>query len=158
MAMGAFVVDVITKALGVALLSTAPIRVGRFVTFHVVRNRGVEFGIGSGVASGLILAVTGVVAALVAIAGWRGTIATAMAAGLIVGGATANLLDRAVGGQMVDLMDLGWWPAFKFADSSIVLVVPLLAVSPRHGHRSTHVGRPASKDIAGRIRRSAKHR
>ena len=38
------------------------------------------------------------------------------AAGLVLGGAFANVVDRAVGGTVVDFVDVGWWPSFNLAD------------------------------------------
>ncbi len=46
---------------------------------------------------------------------------------LILGGALANMTDRIVRGAVVDFLDIHWqgmhWPAFNFADMSIVIGV-----------------------------------
>lgn len=39
----------------------------------------------------------------------------------LVGGATANLIDRARTGQVIDFMDFRVWPVFNIADVAIVL-------------------------------------
>lgn len=56
--------------------------------------------------------------------------------GLIIGGALGNLIDRAArhNHQVVDFLDLGWWPVFNVADIAIVggviivLVVTVLEI------------------------------
>ncbi len=42
------------------------------------------------------------------------------AAGLLVGGALGNLIDRAFRGYVVDFVDLGFWPVFNVADIAVV--------------------------------------
>ncbi|HBL09376.1 MAG TPA: hypothetical protein DDZ64_10035, partial [Acidimicrobiaceae bacterium] len=51
-----------------------------------------------------------------------------IAVGVVVGGAVANLVDRALrsddgfmGGAVVDFVDLQWWPVFNVADSAVVV-------------------------------------
>ncbi|MBI4234569.1 MAG: signal peptidase II [Chloroflexi bacterium] len=46
--------------------------------------------------------------------------------GLQLGGAMGNLVDRVRLGYVVDFIDLGWWPVFNVADSSIVIGIILL--------------------------------
>ena len=48
------------------------------------------------------------------------------AIGLQLGGALGNLLDRIVYGSVVDFIDVGWWPIFNLADSSIVVGMAIL--------------------------------
>ena len=47
--------------------------------------------------------------------------------GLQLGGATGNLLDRVLLGHVTDFLDVGPWPVFNLADSSIVVGLVLLA-------------------------------
>ncbi|MBI4448700.1 signal peptidase II [Candidatus Woesearchaeota archaeon] len=42
-------------------------------------------------------------------------------AGLILGGAAGNLMDRFLYGAVIDWIDLGWWPVFNIADSAITI-------------------------------------
>ena len=49
-----------------------------------------------------------------------------VAIGLQLGGALGNLLDRIVYGSVVDFIDVGWWPIFNLADSSIVVGMAIL--------------------------------
>jgi signal peptidase II len=52
--------------------------------------------------------------------------------GLILGGATGNLIDRARLGYVVDFLDLYWrnhhWPTFNVADVGITVGVFLLLI------------------------------
>ena len=49
-----------------------------------------------------------------------------LAIGLQLGGAFGNLLDRIRLGSVIDFIDIGWWPIFNIADSSIVTGIGLL--------------------------------
>lgn len=48
--------------------------------------------------------------------------------GLVLGGATGNLIDRVRLGYVVDFIDLRWWPVFNLADSALVIGVLILVV------------------------------
>lgn len=48
--------------------------------------------------------------------------------GLLLGGAVGNLIDRLVLGRVTDFLDVGAWPVFNLADSSIVTGVIMLAI------------------------------
>ena len=49
-----------------------------------------------------------------------------LAVGLQLGGAVGNLIDRIRLGEVVDFIDVGWWPVFNLADSSIVVGIAIL--------------------------------
>lgn len=49
--------------------------------------------------------------------------------GLVLGGALGNLTDRLRFGEVIDFIDLGFWPVFNFADSAIVVGTVLVAYS-----------------------------
>jgi signal peptidase II len=49
--------------------------------------------------------------------------------GLLLGGALGNLTDRLRMGEVVDFIDVGPWPVFNLADSSIVVGMTLLVAS-----------------------------
>lgn len=46
--------------------------------------------------------------------------------GLIMGGAFGNIIDRIRLGYVVDFIQVGWWPIFNLADSSIFIGAALL--------------------------------
>jgi signal peptidase II len=105
-----------------------------------VRNRGIAFGMFSdGGALLVIFALAALAALLVFFATHRGRPLVWLPTGLLIGGATGNLIDRVAEGAVVDFVDLPWWPAFNLADVAITLgVLALLYVlegPPRHGRR-----------------------
>jgi len=110
---------------------------GCFGLVHV-RNTGVAFSLLSNldhrwVHPLLILATVlamGAVLAYIAYLPCRG--AAPVGLGLILGGATGNLIDRARLGYVVDFLDLYWrnhhWPTFNVADVGITVGVVLLVI------------------------------
>ena len=48
--------------------------------------------------------------------------------GLDLGGAIGNLIDRIRFGEVTDFIDVGFWPVFNLADSSIVIGTFLIAL------------------------------
>ena len=52
-----------------------------------------------------------------------------LTSGLILGGAFGNLIDRVVAGKVTDFIDVGPWPIFNIADSSIVVGITVLCAS-----------------------------
>ncbi|HJP28112.1 MAG TPA: signal peptidase II [Dehalococcoidia bacterium] len=49
-----------------------------------------------------------------------------IAFGLQFGGAIGNIADRIRLGHVIDFIDVGWWPVFNIADSSIVIGIGLM--------------------------------
>ncbi len=54
---------------------------------------------------------------------------TRVTVGLLLGGAVGNLIDRMVAGRVTDFIDVGPWPIFNLADSSITVGITLLIAS-----------------------------
>jgi signal peptidase II len=138
------VLDWTSKLLATWLLGQSSLGSG-WARLRVVRNSGVAFGIGAGLSEWIVLGMTGIVVAVVAAAMWRGAPRAPVLGGLILGGALANVLDRAVGGTVVDLIDIGSWPTFNMADAFIVVGVVLLAV-----RGESDGGNPAELSRTGR--------
>lgn len=59
----------------------------------------------------------------------RGVGATAVGLAAVLGGAAANLLDRASDGTVTDYLHTGWWPTFNLADIAIVTGASLLLLA-----------------------------
>ena len=102
-----------------------------------VRNRGIAFGMFSGGGILLVLfAVAALIALLVFFARHRDRPLVWLPTGLLIGGATGNLIDRTREGEVTDWFDLPYWPAFNLADVAITFgVLTLLYVlegPPRH--------------------------
>jgi signal peptidase II len=97
-------------------------------------NSGGAFGLGQS-APWVFVAATIIVAAAIVASSFRlRNGPTAVALGLILGGAFGNLTDRAVrgdgllSGRVVDFIDFHIWPVFNVADSAIVIGAVLLAM------------------------------
>lgn len=129
-AIGVLAADQATKALARSLLDrgeSAELLLG--ISFVNVRNDGIAFGILGGNGA-LVLAIT-----LLAVAGLGYYLVTQpvrpgqwLAVGLLVGGASGNLLDRLALGEVTDFIDLPAWPAFNVADIAITLGIAALVV------------------------------
>jgi signal peptidase II len=109
-----------------------------FFDLVIVWNRGVSFGMlgGSGALPPWVLSSVAVAISIVLFLWLRRVTSrwSALAIGLVIGGAVGNVIDRALWGAVFDFADFhigGWhWPAFNVADAAIVLgVVALLAES-----------------------------
>jgi len=121
--------DIITKAVVVATLSDrAPIRLlGGLLTLRVTRNPGAAFSIGGpSVTAVFALIAVGVIVFILRTSRRIQSLAWAVTLGLLLGGATGNLIDRLVRapgpfrGYVVDWIQLPHWPVFNVADSCIV--------------------------------------
>lgn len=123
----AVVADALTKLAAVRWL-TGTVDLG-VLDLRVTRNPGVAFSLGADQPAVVVLAFTGVAVLALAVAAWRGHLGGSLPAGLVVGGGLANLADRAIGGSVVDLFDLGWWPVFNLADVFITTGVGLLLLA-----------------------------
>lgn len=120
------IVDWATKALAAITLDDRVVEVRSVLTFRLGHNPGVAFGLGNRLPGAVVIAVTAVVTIVVAVSAVRGAFHPPGAAGLVLGGAVANLGDRLVGGTVVDFLDLGWWPSFNVADIAITSGVALV--------------------------------
>jgi signal peptidase II len=105
-----------------------------------VRNRGIAFGLFSDGGILLVLfAIAALIALLIFFASHRDRPLVWLPTGLLIGGATGNLIDRTREGGVTDFIDLPWWPAFNVADIAITFgVLSLLYVlegPPRHAAR-----------------------
>lgn len=98
------------------------------ITLRTTKNSGIAFGAGAGRSPAIIITITGIVVAAMAIAAWRGKLGDSpIGAGLIVGGGVANLADRLTDGSVIDIFDLGWWPVFNLADVALIAGILLAA-------------------------------
>lgn len=122
-------VDIATKELMIGLLggSQPPIEVvDGVLTLVLVRNSGAAFGIGTGLTAVFTVVAIIVVVAIVRISMKVRCVPWAVALGLLLGGATGNLVDRLLRppapfrGHVVDWIQLPYWPVFNIADSAIV--------------------------------------
>jgi signal peptidase II len=117
-----------------------------FLDLVNVRNTGVAFGF---LADGGALVLVGVAAALLAlvvfVVSHGGRPLVWLPAGLLLGGAAGNLLDRVRDGSVTDFLKLPAWPAFNVADIAITFgVLSLLYVLEGPPRRREEAARRAA--------------
>ena len=129
------VLDIATKVLVVAELEgrrTVELLGGQLL-IRVSRNPGAAFSFAEGATVLFTAVAIAVVVVIVRVSRRLYSRGWAVALGLLLGGATGNLVDRLLRtpgpgrGAVVDFIDFQVWPSFNVADSAIV-VGGLLAV------------------------------
>jgi signal peptidase II len=116
--------DLGLKAWAERALPGAPVEGGP-LDLQLAFNPGVAFSFAADAPAWPVLAGTGAITAAVSAALWR-TAPTArrrpwgIALAAVLGGAAANLVDRAPDGVVTDYRHTGWWPTFNLADAFIV--------------------------------------
>ena len=103
--------------------------------FNLAFNRGMAFSQATG--AGPVIGALGFVIVIVIVLWLRrsATGVAAVAAGMIVGGAVGNLIDRLLRGEawlrgaVVDFIDLQWFPIFNIADSAISIGAVLMILA-----------------------------
>jgi signal peptidase II len=145
LAVAVFVIaaDVISKAIVVARMPDhPPIRLlGGLLTITLTRNGGAAFSIGTSMTIVFTAIALGVVVYILRAARNLRSIGWAISLGLLLGGATGNLIDRifrAPGvfqGHVVDWIELPHWPVFNLADSAIVCAGVLIVLLALRGIR-----------------------
>jgi signal peptidase II len=124
--------DQVTKTLAIDHLKVGvPRHLFWTLQLNLTFNTGIAFSQATGKSTLVTIVGLAVLTALVVIAGrTRGT-GTAIALGLIIGGAVGNLADRIVRhhtGGVIDFIDPRWWPVFNVADAAVTVGAVLAAV------------------------------
>lgn len=117
-----------------AIGAKSPVEVTSFFRLVMVWNYGVSFGMFSEPGTASVGMLVGVAAVMVAIMSYWLLRAndrfTALAIGMIIGGAIGNVIDRLRFSAVADFFDFHimhyHWPAFNIADSFICIGVALL--------------------------------
>ncbi len=116
------------------MLHRPPIEITSYFNLVAVWNTGISFGMFAGYNQPLLLILLSF-AIVTVLAVWLVRCHSrwlAISLGLVIGGATGNVVDRLRFGKVFDFLDfhIGWlhWPAFNIADSSIFIGVVLLCI------------------------------
>ena len=136
LAVGIFFLDRVTKMWALTACHE-PCVLNRFVSFELVRNIGVSWGLFSGVEGPFILILNGLVISISLVFAfiawyrfWLGR--TIWAEAMVLGGALSNILDRFVYGGVIDFIVLSYkdwtWPVFNIADVFIVFGIGVLVL------------------------------
>jgi signal peptidase II len=134
--------DQLTKAWAMHNLADGPVDVVGPVRFALTRNTAGAFGLGGALVPFLAVGALVLVVALVTRADVIARPGLALAAGLVLGGALGNLVDRLarspglLRGAVVDFVDLRWWPVFNLADAAITCGCVLLVLLSFGGSRT----------------------
>jgi signal peptidase II len=135
--------DRLTKVWAEQRLPGHPIEVIQGVlTFRFATNPGGAFSLGQD-APWFFATATLIVSVLIVATAFRHTSrVTALALGLVLGGALGNLIDRLTRGErftghVVDFIDLQIWPVFNVADAAIVTGAVILAAGSFLRDRAT---------------------
>ena len=120
------VLDQLTKHWALQALADGPIDLVGSLRLNLVFNDRAAFSLGGG--NTAVIASIGIVLVAVLVTmglraerrGW------ALGLGIVLGGALGNLVDRAfragdgfLGGRVVDMVDVQWWPVFNVADAAL---------------------------------------
>jgi signal peptidase II len=126
---GVLALDIVSKLLVVAELSdrTQPVRLlGGFLKLLVSRNPGAAFSIGTSLTIVFSAIAVSVIVLILRTSRRIRSLPWALSLGLLLGGATGNLIDRIFRspglfrGYVVDWIEVPHWPVFNLADSAIV--------------------------------------
>ncbi len=135
-ALGVLVLDQVTKSLALAHLAAGPVHLIGPLSLALAFNTGIAFSLGASLPGAIVALGAVLVAALAVSVRLVRSPGTAVAVGLLLGGALGNLADRLVRanhGAVVDFVHLGFWPTFNLADVAVVSGCALLAL--RAGRR-----------------------
>jgi len=132
--------DQLTKQWALSTLADGPVDLVGSLRLKLVFNDSAAFSIGGG--NTTVIALIGVVVAGVIVRlGLRAERRLwAIGLGIVLGGALGNLADRAfragdgfLGGRVVDMVDLQWWPVFNLADAALWVGIAVLFFASRDG-------------------------
>ncbi|MEI8241054.1 MAG: signal peptidase II [Actinomycetota bacterium] len=134
--------DQVTKHWAVKSLSNgAPHHVIWTLQWNLSFNSGMAFSTGTGVGRIIGILAFGVVIAIVVGTRRNPSRLVAVAAGLVLGGAIGNLLDRLfrgdgfLNGAVVDFIDFQWFPIFNVADMGVNVGAALFIIWSLTGDR-----------------------
>lgn len=116
-------IDLGAKAWAQQALVDAPIEAWP-VNLQLAFNPGMAFSFAADAPAGVVITVAGLITTALAVWAWRiaptARLAWRAAIAAILGGALANVIDRAGDGVVTDYLHTGWWPTFNLADVFIV--------------------------------------
>jgi signal peptidase II len=134
LALTIFIIDRATKLAALAWCMDNTCTINSFLSFEVVFNRGISWGIFHSQSDALFFVVSLIIALITALLCWyayqRYMQGNAIAAELcIIVGSCCNLIDRVLYGGVIDFIILSYnnvsWPVFNIADAVIILGVGL---------------------------------
>jgi signal peptidase II len=130
------VLDQLTKHWALQALADGPIDLVGSLRLNLVFNDRAAFSLGGGGNTAVIASIGLVLVAVLLTMGLRAERqGWALGLGIVLGGALGNLTDRAfragdgfLGGRVVDMVDLQWWPVFNVADAALWVGIGVLVL------------------------------
>ena len=111
------------------------------IQLRLAFNSGVAFGLGDTLPGGVVLGITGLIIAGLAVFAWRAsrtaTLPLRLGLAAVLAGAIANLVDRAADGVVTDYLHTGWFPTFNLADVFITVGAAALVLASLRATDST---------------------
>ena len=142
-------IDLTAKAASQARLADSTVDLG-LLQLQLAYNSGVAFSMGDRLPVGVVVAITAAISVALSVYAWRraphaGWVER-IAGGAVIGGAIANVLDRARDGVVTDYLHTGWWPTFNLADTFLVTGFIVIALLHARPERTTHTAGGPIKD------------
>ena len=129
-------IDLTAKAASEARLANSTVDLG-LLQLRLGYNSGMAFSMGDKLPAGVIVAITTMISIALAAYVWHRALharrVETIAGGAVLGGAVANVIDRARDGVVTDYLHTGWWPTFNLADTVRVtgfIVIAVLQARP----------------------------
>ena len=129
-------VALIAKGASEARLAESTVDLG-VIQLQLAYNSGVAFSMGDKLPAGVVVAITAAISVAFVLYAWhrapRAGRMEQIAGGAVIGGAVANVADRARDGMVTDYLHTGWWPTFNLADTFLVtgcVVIALVHARP----------------------------
>ena len=142
-------IDLAAKAASEVRLADSSVDLG-LIQLQLAYNSGMAFSMGDKLPVGVIVAITAAIAVVLAVYAWRraphaGWVER-IAGGAVIGGALANVADRARDGVVTDYLHTGWWPTFNLADTFLVTGFIVIALVHARPERTRDTATPPTED------------
>ena len=142
-------IDLAAKAASEVRLADSTVDLGP-LQLQLAHNSGVAFSMGDNLPLGVIVAITAAIAVALAVYAWRRAPRAGwverIAGGAVIGGALANVVDRAGDGVVTDYLHTGWWPTFNLADTFLVTGFIVIALLHARPERATDAASALAKE------------
>ncbi|NQW16959.1 MAG: signal peptidase II [Chloroflexi bacterium] len=136
--------DVFSKAVVAHFLGNSVVELFGDVKLRILYNSDAPVGLGNSLYGVIALSITALAVVLIARWAWQANSSGSLYVGIMAGGATGNLLDRLIGGSVLDWIDGGFNGVFNLADVAIFVGLGLFIVTSVFDPRSEERGEMTS--------------
>nr|WP_278247501.1 MULTISPECIES: signal peptidase II [unclassified Nocardioides] len=142
-------IDLAAKAASEVRLADSSVDLG-LLQLQLAYNSGVAFSMGDRLPVSVIVAITAAIAVAIMVYAWHRAPQAGwverIAGGAVIGGALANVVDRALDGRVTDYLHTGWWPTFNLADTFLVTGFIVIALLHARPERTSDTATAPTKD------------